>query len=128
MDYNDGYLLPTDDYGGPQGQNTSQNPKTSQNPGHFPESKTLPRIQKTLSRIKKHFPESKTLHALQHLPESKTLPRIQSNFQNTKHFPESKNTFHTTKNFPEHWLHKLKIRGVRDSLCTKRIVWENHIS
>ena len=34
----------------------------------------------------KHFPESKTLPRIQkHLPESKTLPRIQTHFQETKH-------------------------------------------
>ena len=58
---------------------------------YFPDSKTLPRIQKhfpeskTRPRIQKHFPESKTLPRIQkHFPELKTLPRIQ------KHIPESK--------------------------------------
>ena len=38
---------------------------------HFPESKTLPRIQK-------HFPESKNMSQKpKHFPESKTLPIIQ---------------------------------------------------
>ena len=85
--------------------------------------KTLPRIQNTsqnpkkLSRIKKHFPELKTLHALQHLPGSKTLSRVQNTSQNAKTLSRIQNTFHTTKHFQEHWLHKLKIRGVKESLC-----------
>ena len=53
-------------YGGSQGQNTSQNPKT-------------------LHRIQKHFPESKNISQnRKHFPESKNTS------QNRKHFPESR--------------------------------------
>ena len=54
---------------------------TSQNPKHFPESKTRPKTKSL--RIQKHFPESiKTLPGIQkHFPESiNTLPRIQNTF------------------------------------------------
>ena len=50
---------------------------------HFPESKTLPRIQntsqnpKTLPRIQKHIPETKTLPRIQNTSQNpKTRPRI----------------------------------------------------
>ena len=97
---------------------------------HFPESKTLPRIQKHFSESKNTSQNPKTLPRIQnHFPESKTIPRILNHFtlyntsQNPKHLPESKNTFqnpkhfphcktlpriqntlHTTKHFPEHRL------------------------
>ena len=95
---------------------------------HFPESKTLPRIQntsqnpKTLLRIQKHFPESKNtsqnpkslpriqntsqnpkpLHALQHLPESKTLTRIQKHFPEPKTLPTLQNTSQNPKHSPHY--------------------------
>ena len=59
------------------------------------------RVLRWLIRTK-HFPESKTLPRIQkHIQESKTLPRIQNTSQNPKHFPEFKNTFQNPKHFPE---------------------------
>ena len=55
---------------------------------HFPESKTLPRIQK-------HFPKSKSLPRIQN-----TSLESKNTFQNPKHFPESKNTSQNPKTLP----------------------------
>ena len=59
---------------------------------HFPDSKTLPRIQNT-SQNPKHFPESKTRPRIhKHFPESKTLPRIQNHIPESKAGPRIQNT------------------------------------
>ncbi|CAH3184234.1 unnamed protein product [Porites lobata] len=83
----------------------------SQNPKHFPKSKTLPKIQntsqnpKTLPRIQNTSQNSKTRPRIRNTSQNpKTRPRIRNTSQNPKtrpriqkHVPESKNTSQNPK-------------------------------